>query len=65
MVSLCGASIVMYSETRAGWWHEEAVGFLIAAFMNENLQFTNLDAQVHTHTQRSLNPRCGCKAEEH
>lgn len=58
MLSFCGASIVIFSETHAGWWHDEAVRFLIAAFMNENL-----DAQVHT--QRSLNPRCGCKAEEH
>lgn len=47
VLSLCGASIMIYSETRAGWWHDKAVGFLIAAFMNKNLQFTNLDAQVH------------------
>lgn len=52
MLSSCGASVVIYSETRAGWWHDEAVGFLIAAFMNENLQVYKLRCtSTHTHTE--------------
>lgn len=38
-------------ETRAGWCREETIGSLIRASVNENSQFTNLDAHIHTCAQ--------------
>lgn len=42
------AFAVKCSETHAGWWCEETVGSLIRASVNENSQFTKLDAHMHT-----------------
>lgn len=57
------ACAVIYSGTRAGWWREETEGSLIRAFVNENSQFTNLDAHIHTCV--SAHQRRRSRAEEH
>lgn len=42
----------------AGWWREKTIGSLIRASVNENSQFTNLNAHMCACTRRRM-------AEEH